>query len=70
MLTASLPPSPGLPAALVLLVALVPAPTCMVDISRHPDTRRYPPQTWLLICLLGNLFGVAAYLAYGRSLRR
>ncbi|MEV7179736.1 PLDc N-terminal domain-containing protein [Kitasatospora sp. NPDC093679] len=70
MVTAALSPSPGTIAALVPLLALVPAVTCMVDISRHPDTRRWPPQTWMVICLLGNVFGLVAYLLYGRSPRR
>lgn len=54
MATASLPPSPG------PIAALVPAVTCMADISHHPDSRRRPPQTWMVICLLGNLFGRVA----------
>ncbi|MFD9123606.1 hypothetical protein [Kitasatospora sp. NPDC059571] len=70
MVLHTVPPSPVLAAALLPLLALVPAVACMVDISRHPDTRCYPARTWMVICLVGNLFGVAAYLSYGRSLRR
>jgi hypothetical protein len=62
--------SPGLPVAFLPLIALVPAIACMVDIVRYPDTRLYPPRTWMVVCLLGNVFGAAAYLVYGRSRRR
>lgn len=54
-------------AVVVPLAALVPAVLCMIDIARHPDTRRLPPQTWLAICAFGNVFGLIAYLRFGRS---
>ncbi|PZG96591.1 hypothetical protein C1I97_26100 [Streptomyces sp. NTH33] len=56
--------------ALVPLVAIIPAVWCMFDISRHPDTRRFPPQAWLAICAFGNVFGLIAYLRFGRSENR
>ncbi|WP_037572854.1 hypothetical protein [Phaeacidiphilus oryzae] len=59
------PPAPW--AVLVPLVALVPAVICMADIARHPHTRRFPPQTWLALCAFGSLFGLLAYLRFGRS---
>jgi hypothetical protein len=54
-------------AAVVPLVALVPAVLCMVDIARHPDTRTLTPQAWLAICAFGNVVGLVAYLKYGRD---
>lgn len=54
-------------AAIVPLIALVPALWCMVEISRHPHTRRFSPQMWLAICAFGNVFGLIAYLRFGRS---
>ncbi|MFF9125099.1 PLDc N-terminal domain-containing protein [Streptomyces sp. NPDC014889] len=56
--------------ALVPLVALIPAIYCMIDISRHPDTRQLPPQAWLALCAFGNVIGLAAYLRFGRSENR
>ncbi|PJM97426.1 hypothetical protein CG719_00455 [Streptomyces sp. CB01373] len=52
------------------LVALVLAVYCMIDISRHPDTRQLSPQAWLALCAFGNVFGLAAYLRFGRSEHR
>ncbi|WP_427924229.1 PLDc N-terminal domain-containing protein [Streptomyces sp. cg40] len=59
------PPSPWV--AIVPLVAVLPAVLCMVDISRHPRTQRFPPQVWLAVCAFGNVFGLLAYLRFGRS---
>ncbi|MFR0357260.1 PLD nuclease N-terminal domain-containing protein [Streptomyces sediminimaris] len=59
------PPTPWV--AIVPLVAVLPAVLCMVDIARHRRTRQYPPQVWLLICAVGNVFGLMAYLRFGRS---
>jgi hypothetical protein len=61
---------PDLWMAIGPLVLLVPVVCCMVDISRHPNTRQLPPTTWLLICLVGNVLGLAAYLRFGRSTDR
>jgi Phospholipase_D-nuclease N-terminal len=54
-------------ASIVPLVAVVPAVCCMIDISRHPETRRFSPQLWLAICAFGNVFGLVAYLRFGRD---
>ncbi|MEU9101001.1 PLDc N-terminal domain-containing protein [Streptomyces sp. NPDC048361] len=59
------PPTPW--AAIVPLIAVLPAVICMIDIARHPHTRRYPPQVWLAICACGNVFGLVAYLRLGRT---
>ncbi|MFS4092238.1 PLD nuclease N-terminal domain-containing protein [Streptomyces sp. AF1A] len=68
MLTDSLSSSSPTPwAAIVPLVAVVPAVCCMFDISRHPDTRRLSAQAWLAICAFGNVLGLVAYLRFGRS---
>ncbi|MEU6406468.1 PLDc N-terminal domain-containing protein [Streptomyces sp. NPDC046985] len=70
MLADSLSPSPSASApwvALVPLVALLPALLCMVDVVRHQNTRSLTPQTWLAICAFGNVFGLVAYLKFGRS---
>ena len=56
--------------AVMPLIALAPAVYCLADISRHPDTRQLPARTWMLICLVGNVFGLVAYLAFGRSTDR
>ncbi|MFB7458434.1 PLD nuclease N-terminal domain-containing protein [Streptomyces sp. NPDC056188] len=56
--------------AIVPLVALVLAVYCMIDISRHPDTRQLSPQAWLALCAFGNVLGLAAYLRFGRSEHR
>ncbi|MEV6796641.1 PLD nuclease N-terminal domain-containing protein [Streptomyces sp. NPDC051320] len=42
----------------------------MVDIVRHPDTRGLTPQAWLAICAFGNVFGLIAYLKFGRDANR
>ncbi len=52
------------------LIALVPAVLCMIDIVRHPDTRSLTPQAWLAICAFGNVFGLVAYLKFGRHENR
>jgi hypothetical protein len=49
------------------LIAIVPAVMCLLDVSRHPHTRQFPPQVWLTICAFGNIFGLLAYLRFGRS---
>ena len=67
MLAASLSSSPTPWLALVPLIALVPAIVCMIDVSRHPHTQQFSPQVWLAICAFGNLFGLVAYLRFGRS---
>ncbi|MER5885386.1 hypothetical protein ABT160_16280 [Streptomyces sp. NPDC001941] len=54
-------------AALVPLIALVPAVLCMLDVTRHPRTRTLTPQLWLLICAFGNVVGLVAYVKYGRG---
>lgn len=64
-LLGSSPPTPW--AAIVPLIALLPAVWCMVDISRHPHTRQFSPQTWLAVCAFGSIFGLIAYLGFGRS---
>jgi hypothetical protein len=56
--------------AIVPLIAILPAVLCMVDIARHQRTRQYPPQVWLAICAFGNIFGLIAYLRFGRSEER
>ncbi|MFI1290382.1 PLD nuclease N-terminal domain-containing protein [Streptomyces sp. NPDC020792] len=56
--------------AIVPLVALVPAVYCMIDISRHPDTRQLSPLAWLAVCAFGNVIGLVAYLRFGRSENR
>ncbi len=71
MVTGSLASSPDTPwAALVPLIALLPAVVCMADIARHPDTRNLTPQAWLALCAFGNAFGLIAYLRFGRSEHR
>ncbi len=63
--------SPSTPwIALVPLIAILPAVFCMVDISRHPRTRQLSPQMWLAICAFGNVFGLYAYLRFGRNENR
>ncbi|MFF4693880.1 PLDc N-terminal domain-containing protein [Streptomyces sp. NPDC001307] len=62
--------SPPLWAAIVPLVAIVPAVYCMIDICRHPNTRSLSPQAWLAICAFGNVVGLVAYLRFGRSEQR
>jgi hypothetical protein len=57
-------------AAIVPLIAVLPAVLCMADIARHPHTRQFSPGKWLAICAFGNVFGLMAYLTYGRSERR
>ncbi|MEU1274322.1 PLD nuclease N-terminal domain-containing protein [Streptomyces sp. NPDC005799] len=52
------------------LIALVPAILCMIDVARHPNTRNLTPQAWLAICAFGNLFGLIAYLRFGRNENR
>ncbi|GAB3182844.1 PLDc N-terminal domain-containing protein [Streptomyces incanus] len=59
------PPTPWV--AIVPLIAILPAILCMIDISRHPRTRQFPPQVWLAICAFGNIFGLFTYLRFGRS---
>ncbi len=65
-----LSPPPAAWAAILPLVAVAPAVCCMVDIRRHPGTRRFPPQVWLAVCAFGNVFGLIAYLRFGRSENR
>ena len=60
-------PQPTPWAAIVPLVAILPAVLCMIDISRHPRTQQFPPQIWLVIRAFGNIFGLLAYLRFGRS---
>jgi len=68
VLTDSLSPPPSTPwVAIVPLVALLPAVFCMIDIARHPSTRGLTPQAWLAICAFGNVFGLVAYLKFGRD---
>ena len=59
------PPSPWV--AIVPLIAILPAVLCMLDIARHPRTRQFPPQAWLAICAFGNVFGLFAYVRFGRG---
>ncbi len=54
-------------AAIVPLVAVVPAVYCMFDIARHPNTRQLSPVAWLAVCAFGNVVGLVAYLRFGRS---
>lgn len=61
----SSPTSPWV--AIVPLIAILPAVLCMADIARHRRTRQYPPQVWLAICAFGNIFGLIAYLRFGRD---
>ena len=70
MPTQSITAAPDLWMAIGPMLALVPVVYCMIDISRHPDTRQLPATTWMLICLVGNVIGLAAYLKYGRSTGR
>ena len=68
MLADSLSPSPPtLWVAIVPLIALLPAVLCMIDITRHPNTRSLAPQAWLAICAFGNVVGLVAYMRFGRS---
>ncbi|MFJ3895083.1 PLDc N-terminal domain-containing protein [Streptomyces sp. NPDC090083] len=53
--------------AIVPLIAVLPAVLCMVDIARHPRTRQFPPRIWLAICAFGNVFGLFAYVRFGRG---
>lgn len=53
--------------AIVPLIAVLPAVLCMVDIARHPRTRQFPPRIWLAICAFGNVFGLLAYVRFGRG---
>ncbi|MEV8567257.1 hypothetical protein AB0436_17075 [Streptomyces sp. NPDC051322] len=53
--------------AIVPLIAIFPAVFYMIDMTRHPRTRQLSPQTWLAICAFGNVFGLFAYLRFGRS---
>lgn len=64
-LLGSPPPTPWM--AILPLIAITPAVLCMIDVSRHPRTRQFPPQIWLTVCALGNIFGLLAYLRFGRS---
>lgn len=59
--------SPSIWAAIVPLVAVIPPIYCMIDISRHPNTRSMSARAWLAVCAFGNAFGLAAYLRFGRS---
>ncbi|MFF4260399.1 PLD nuclease N-terminal domain-containing protein [Streptomyces sp. NPDC001663] len=61
---------PLLLTVLVSLVAVVPTVYCLFDISRHPDTRQLTAPAWMLICAFGNIFGVIAYVVYGRDANR
>lgn len=58
---------PPLWAALVPLIALLPAVYCMIDITRHPRTRHLSAQAWLAVCAFGNILGLVAYLRFGRD---
>jgi hypothetical protein len=62
--------APPLWAALVPLVAIVPAVVCMADIARHPHTRNLTPQAWLALCAFGNVVGLVAYVVHGRQADR
>lgn len=55
---------------LVVVAAVSLTVYCFVDIARHPDTRRFPAQTWMLICLFTSVLGAIAYLKLGRSADR
>ncbi|MEW2161330.1 PLDc N-terminal domain-containing protein [Streptomyces sp. NPDC007189] len=57
-------------AAIVPLIAILPAILCMIDIARHPNTRSLTPQAWLAVCAFGNIFGLIAYLKIGRDANR
>ncbi|MFD7921723.1 PLDc N-terminal domain-containing protein [Streptomyces sp. NPDC059740] len=64
----ALSPDPSTPwLAIVPLIALLPAVCCMADIARHPGTRNLTPQVWLALCAFGNVFGLLAYLRFGRD---
>jgi hypothetical protein len=68
VLADSLTAAPSNPwVAIVPLIALLPAILCMADIARHPRTQQFSPQMWLAICAFGNVFGLFAYLRFGRS---
>lgn len=56
--------------AIVPLIAILPAILCMIDIVRHPNTRSLTPQAWLAMCAFGNIFGLIAYLKFGRDANR
>ncbi|MFE7859293.1 PLDc N-terminal domain-containing protein [Streptomyces sp. NPDC057403] len=56
--------------AIVPLIAILPALLCMIDIVRHPNTRSLTPQAWLAMCAFGNIFGLIAYLKFGRDANR
>ncbi|GAA2781036.1 hypothetical protein GCM10010441_02360 [Kitasatospora paracochleata] len=60
-------PPPSLWFAIVPLLAVLPAVLCMLDISHHPRTRRFPPLTWPAVCVFGSVLGLLAHLAYGCS---
>jgi hypothetical protein len=55
---------------IVPLIAILPAILCMLDIVRNPNTRSLTPQAWLAICAFGNVFGLIAYLKFGRNENR
>ncbi|MEV7323282.1 PLDc N-terminal domain-containing protein [Streptomyces sp. NPDC093970] len=52
------------------LIAVFPAILCMIDVARHPNTRSLTPQVWLAVCAFGNVFGLIAYLKFGRAENR
>ncbi|MCX4817459.1 hypothetical protein OG601_43455 [Streptomyces sp. NBC_01239] len=65
--SAGLGSSPSSPwVVIVPLIAILPAVLCMLDIARHPRTRQFPPQIWLGIRAFGNVFGLFAYVRFGR----
>ncbi|WP_316783639.1 PLDc N-terminal domain-containing protein [Streptomyces sasae] len=71
MLADSLSTSPATPwVAIAPPIAMLPAVLCMIDIARHPNTRRLAPQVWLAVCAFGNVFGLIAYLKFGRAENR
>lgn len=55
------PPTPW--GAILPFIAIL----CMLDIARHPHTQRFPPRIWLAICAFGNVFGLFAYVRFGRG---
>jgi hypothetical protein len=59
----------------LLLAALVPllvieigtTAYCLIDIRKHPHTRRLSRRAWIQICIWGGSIGGVAYLLAGRD---
>ncbi|MFD8006941.1 PLDc N-terminal domain-containing protein [Streptomyces mirabilis] len=39
----------------------------VVQVASAARTQQFPPQVWLAICAFGNIFGLLAYLRFGRG---